>query len=184
MTEPSRGSAYENVIRASKPQRIGKHEWCLVRYCGTEQRFVGDKTVGKGRYVVTPTVFIDYQRRRLGEPFEYRRQAREWRSYDFNSGQTRGLPITLRELSEATLLPSVQRGLAWHVDGCPLPARVWKGNAYASLVDDCIGCEHMLAASGGVGVICDGFRALRRPRPAAVKSLPPAMGGVRTSRGG
>ena len=72
-----------------------------------------------------------------------------------------------RILSEATLLPSVERGLAWHVDGCPIPARVWKGNAYANVIDDCVGCEHMLAASGDVGVICDGFRALRRPRPTA-----------------
>ena len=71
-----------------------------------------------------------------------------------------------RVLAEATLLQSVSRGLAWHVDGCPIPARVWKGNAYANIIDDCTGCEHMLAA-GDVGVICDGFRALRRPRPTA-----------------
>ena len=70
-------------------------------------------------------------------------------------------------LAEATLLPSVERGLAWHVDECPIPARVWKGKPYANVVDDCIGCEHMLAASGDVGVICDGFRALRRPSPPA-----------------
>ena len=24
------------------------------------------------------------------------------------------------------------------------------------MIDDCVGCEHMLAASGDVGVICDG----------------------------
>ena len=72
-----------------------------------------------------------------------------------------------RMLSEAMLLPSVSRGFAWHVDGCPISARVWKGTPYANVIDDCIGCEHMLAASGDVGVICDGFRALRRPRPAA-----------------
>lgn len=71
-----------------------------------------------------------------------------------------------KKLSEATLLPSVHRGLAWHVDGCPIPARVWKGNAYANVIDDCIGCEHMLAAED-FGVMCDGFRALRRPQPAA-----------------
>ena len=72
-----------------------------------------------------------------------------------------------RMLSEATLLASVERGLAWHVDGCPIPARLWKGKPYANVIDDCIGCKHMLAASGDVGVICDGFRALRRPRPTA-----------------
>ena len=72
-----------------------------------------------------------------------------------------------RMLADATLLASVERGFAWHVDGCPIPARVWKGKPYANVIDDCIGCEHMLAASGDVGVICDGFRALRRPRPTA-----------------
>ena len=79
-----------------------------------------------------------------------------------------------KKLSEATLLESVHRGLAWHVDGCPIPARVWKGNAYANVIDDCIGCEHMLAA-GDIGVMCDGFRALRRPQPAAEAAprLPP-----------
>ena len=78
-----------------------------------------------------------------------------------------------RMLSEATLLPSVERGLAWHVDGCPIPARVWKGKPYANVIHDCIGCKHMLAASGDVGVICDGFRALRRPHPTAGRSPRP-----------
>ena len=70
-----------------------------------------------------------------------------------------------RMLSEATLLPSVHRGFALHVDGCPIPARVWKQKPYANVVDDCTGCDHMLTQSGDVGVICDGFRALGRPRP-------------------
>ena len=60
---------------------------------------------------------------------------------------------------------SVHRGWAWHVDGCPIPARVWKGKAYANVIDDCTGCRHMLTASSDVGVICDGFRALGRDWP-------------------
>ena len=76
-------------------------------------------------------------------------------------------------LSKAMLLPSVDRGMAWHVDGCPIPARVWKGKAYANVIDDCTGCEHMLALSGDVGVICDGFRALGVGRPAAEGSPRP-----------
>ena len=70
-----------------------------------------------------------------------------------------------RKLSEGTLLFSVHRRLAWHVDGCPIPARNWKGNHYANVIDDCTGCEHMLNASADVGVVCDGFRALARPQP-------------------
>ena len=70
-----------------------------------------------------------------------------------------------RMLSEATLLRSVHRGFAWHVDGCPISARTWKQNPYANVIDDCSGCDHLLNASSDVGVICDGFRALGKPRP-------------------
>ena len=101
MTQPSRDSAYENVIRTSEPRRIGKHEWRLVQFRGIELHYVGDETSGKGRYVETPTVFVDYEWRRLDEPFEYWRQARDWPSYDLNNGHTRGLPVTLQKLYDA-----------------------------------------------------------------------------------
>ncbi|MXW91230.1 MAG: hypothetical protein F4114_16150 [Rhodospirillaceae bacterium] len=68
-------------------------------------------------------------------------------------------------LSEATLLPSVHRGLAWHVDECPIPARTWKQKPYANVIDDCSGCDYLLNASSDVGVICDGFRELGKLRP-------------------
>ena len=70
-----------------------------------------------------------------------------------------------RELSEGTLLFSVHRGFALHVDGCPIPARTWRGNHYANVIDDCTGCEHFLNADGDVGVVCDGFRVLGKPQP-------------------
>ncbi len=77
-------------------------------------------------------------------------------------------------LAEATLLETVYRGFAMHVDGCPIPARRWKGKAYANVIHDCIGCEHLLAEpSERAGVICDGFRALRRPRPTLPGALRP-----------
>ena len=101
MTKPSGGSAYENVIRTSEPRRIGKHARRLVQFRVTEQRYVGDEPRSTGRYVETPTVFVDYEWRRLDEPFECWRPAREWPRYDFNNGQTRGLPVTLRKLYDA-----------------------------------------------------------------------------------
>ena len=76
-------------------------------------------------------------------------------------------------LSEATLLPAVQRGLATHADRCPIKARVWNRNAYANMVDDCVGCEHMLMLSFDDGVICGGFRALGIRPPAGVPRPPP-----------
>ena len=39
----------------------------------------------------------------------------------------------------------VQRGLATHVDGCPISARVWKGKSYANFIDDCAYCENLVA---------------------------------------
>jgi hypothetical protein len=36
----------------------------------------------------------------------------------------------------------VERGLASHIDYCPLSARVWKGKPYANFINDCIYCEY------------------------------------------
>lgn len=47
-------------------------------------------------------------------------------------------------LSTGKVLRSVSRGYATHVDDCPIQARVWKGRAYANVVDDCVSCEHAL----------------------------------------
>lgn len=38
----------------------------------------------------------------------------------------------------------IYRGLARHVDGCPLPARIWKGKPYANFTDDCLGCKYFI----------------------------------------
>ena len=73
--------------------------------------------------------------------------------------------VQRRMLSEATLLPSVHRGFAWHVDGCPIPARTWNQKPYANVIDDCTGCDYMLTLSADIGVVCDGFRILGTPRP-------------------
>ena len=34
----------------------------------------------------------------------------------------------------------IERGLAYHVDGCPLQRRVWNGIPYANVIDDCWVC--------------------------------------------
>ena len=76
-------------------------------------------------------------------------------------------------LSEAILLESVDRGMAVHADGCPIRARVWNGKPYANMVDDCVGCEHMMTLDFDEGVICDGFRARGVPPPATEPRPPP-----------
>lgn len=49
----------------------------------------------------------------------------------------------------AEKIPIIQRGLAVHVDYCPIKARVWKGKPYANVIDDCwAGCEHFVGQEG------------------------------------
>lgn len=45
----------------------------------------------------------------------------------------------------------VRRGIASHIDNCPLPARVWKGKPYANLIDDCFYCEYYFDSRGDDG---------------------------------
>ena len=47
-----------------------------------------------------------------------------------------------RMLASATVRETTYRGFALHADGCPLPARVWRGKPYANVMEDCAGCEH------------------------------------------
>jgi hypothetical protein len=52
---------------------------------------------------------------------------------------------------------SVRRGLAIHVDYCPIKARVWKGKSYANVLDDCIYCKFVLNAGIGLHeIVCGG----------------------------
>lgn len=53
--------------------------------------------------------------------------------------------------------PVVTRGVAEHVDNCPLKTR-WYGKYYANFFDDCLGgCKYCLLVEDG-GVLCSGRR--------------------------
>ena len=103
MAEPKPLTAYwmHDVVRISEPMTIGKHVCRLVRYRDTTSHYVTDEATGIRQLVETPTIFVGCEWRRLDEPFEHWRQARDWPRYDFNNGQTLGLPITLRKLDDA-----------------------------------------------------------------------------------
>lgn len=61
-------------------------------------------------------------------------------------------------LASGRLLRTVHRGLALHVDGCPISARVYRGRPYANVIDDCNGCEHAIEIGGNMRtVVCGGF---------------------------
>ena len=57
-------------------------------------------------------------------------------------------------------MPVIRRGLALHVDECPIRSRVWNGKPYANVIDDCSYCsynkgiEHEYDES--VAVVCSG----------------------------
>lgn len=72
-----------------------------MQYRDASSRYVIDETTGVRQLVETPTIIVDYEWRRIDERFEYWRQARAWPRYDFNDGQYRGLPRTLRKLDAA-----------------------------------------------------------------------------------
>lgn len=52
--------------------------------------------------------------------------------------------------------PLTQRGLALHVDGCPIGIRNWKGKNYANFVDDCTGCEYCFSYANEGYILCSG----------------------------
>lgn len=61
-------------------------------------------------------------------------------------------------LASGRLLRTVNRGLALHVDGCPISARVYRGQSYANVIDNCIGCEHAIEIGDNMrNVVCGGF---------------------------
>jgi hypothetical protein len=39
---------------------------------------------------------------------------------------------------------TIQRGLALHVDHCPINTRNFRGKSYANVMDDCVHCDHAL----------------------------------------
>lgn len=49
----------------------------------------------------------------------------------------------------------INRGMALHVDYCPIKSRVWKGKPYANLTDDCLCCEYCIFA-GHENILCSG----------------------------
>lgn len=65
-------------------------------------------------------------------------------------------------------LPIISRGMAFHVDDCPIAIRDWYGKPYANVMDDCTSCVHQRGieftendddTDGGV-VHCAGFGRL------------------------
>ena len=59
-----------------------------------------------------------------------------------------------RFISIADAKEIVSRGLAMHVDNCPIRARVWKGKPYANYIDDCLYCKYCIA--NGETFLCSG----------------------------
>ena len=88
-----------------------------------------------------------------------------------------------RVLAEATLLPSVSRGLARHVDGCPIPARVWKGNSICQY-DPRLHRLRAHARPRRHRGDLRRFSGTSKTTPNRRWCPPPATGGVRTSGGG
>jgi len=54
------------------------------------------------------------------------------------------------------------RGMAQHIDNCPIPARVWKGKPYANLIDDCLYCDYCFKVGPNMSYIfCGGRKKIK-----------------------
>lgn len=55
----------------------------------------------------------------------------------------------------------VSRGLALHVDNCPIRSRVRRGKPYANFYDDCLGCDYcILYETDKKEILCSGRRRI------------------------
>lgn len=61
------------------------------------------------------------------------------------------------EISEQKEL--IHRGLAIHVDYCPVRTRVWRGKPYANFIDDCIYCKYCVTAEENA-IMCSGKKRI------------------------
>lgn len=61
-----------------------------------------------------------------------------------------------RMLSQTRCMPMTFRGFSYHIDYCPIKARMWRGKAYANLIDDCIYCEHCISIQSEEHIHCNG----------------------------
>ncbi len=52
------------------------------------------------------------------------------------------------------------RGMALHVDGCPMEMRNYRGKTYANFIDDCIGCEYCISAEHEGYMLCSGRKKI------------------------
>ena len=51
------------------------------------------------------------------------------------------------------------RGLALHVDDCPIPAQVLKGTSYANVIDNCPCCERAIDVGDSMeSIVCEDHR--------------------------
>jgi len=73
-----------------------------------------------------------------------------------------------KALSFAEKKTPIERGFALHVDGCPIRSRVYKGKAYANVIDDCLSCEYCLQIGNGeeIGLLdeiiyCTGSKGIK-----------------------
>ena len=66
----------------------------------------------------------------------------------------------------------ISRGLALHVDNCPIKSRLWRGRPYANFIDDCIYCQYCISSAYEGELLCSG-----RLRIASIKdfSIPEAQ---------
>lgn len=69
----------------------------------------------------------------------------------------------LQLLAQGKRMRAIRRGFALHIDGCPIAARRYRGQPYANVVDDCIGCPHAIEIGPGMTSVTCGAKPNAAP---------------------
>ena len=140
----------------------------IVIYTGGKQLFVeiyvshkvNEAKLEKLKQAGISTIEIDLSKNtetistdELSDVLLYKTESKNWL---FNAVSQKYF-LRFFEISERKEL--IRRGLATHVDYCPIRMRVWKGKPYANFIDDCIYCKYCIEADE-TSIMCSGNKRI------------------------
>ncbi len=95
-------------------------------------------------------------KRDVKKKWVYNRKCEEYREKIFENADKRRI---------------ISRGLAYHVDWCPIQARKWHGKAYANVIDDCWYCKYNVRIDRNVEDEMEYIYCIGRKRIAEIEDL-------------
>lgn len=137
----------------------------VVVYIGTKRLFieifvthrVDEEKLDKLRTADVSTIEIDLSKidhsidtEELTELLIKDNASKYWK---YNSLENKYLQKFYHFSDKRSIIP---RGLALHIDGCPIKARIWHGKSYANFIDDCVYCQYCISHPFEDSILCSG----------------------------